>query len=64
MENSFDRASDNSIKAMLGSISVIIIIIIIIISVLMIYKNIKKWVTKLIINEETVVTNHLACKHR
>ena len=49
---------------MLGSISVIIIIIIIIISVLMIYKNIKKWVTKLIINEETVVTNHLACKHR
>ena len=62
MENSFDRASDKSTKAMLGSISVIIIIIII--SVLMIYKNIKKWVTKLIINEETVVTNHLACKHR
>ena len=45
MENSFDRASDKSIKAMLGSLSVVIIIIIIIItitSVLMIYKNMKK----------------------
>ena len=69
MENSFDRASDKTIKAMLGSLSVIIIIIIIIIiititSVLMIYKNMKKWVTKLIINKEPVVTNHFACKHR
>ena len=43
MENSFDRASDKSIKAMLGSLSVVIIIIIITItSVLMIYKNMKK----------------------
>ena len=44
MENSFDRASDKSIKAMLGSLSVVIIIIIIIIitSVVMIYKNMKK----------------------
>ena len=44
MENSFDRASDKSIKAMLGSLSVVIIIIIIITitSVLMIYKNMKK----------------------
>ena len=65
MENSFDRASDKSIKAMLGSLSVIIIIIIITItSVLMIYKNMKKWVTKLIINKEPVVTNHFACKRR
>ena len=52
---------------MLGSLSVVIIITIIIItitSVLMIYKNMKKWVTKLIINKEPVVTNHFACKHR